>query len=977
VSLLAQLKNSYQPESKEKEELITAIENGRTFFQDFNDRRIKLALASFSEDMKKALFEVIFFLHVNDPKFENHTYLSTRVEEVYGVAKEVEYEATANLYVEDSPSGVVGINALSTLFSNQFEQHIHVELDYTITEEPAFSPIYSIASLGSIGTVGHKETASDLDLQVQYELEPFLINPAEVSDKVLLEYAKRLIDFYSKKFSVMKKYFKNPQKEKQFQTQIRSAGHANFKKRFPLLYDVLVGKKDNVRKSAMLNQESKQKLIAEVIGMVKLYSKICLKNERIEKEQLLKEKIKRIQDYVQKKYPKAEVYLFAYSNDDYRDGKHGTTLESKEASGSAYELILNYETLMPGIQFSPMIPIHFLMPPSVNASRPKYEEIVDNIRFGFTNLYDKSRYNLVDLGSTPPLTPEYMTAHSGAMYWESFKAASGNLPKATLNLLRFEMLFDKRFNTSIIELIKTPQKLDEFSGDAYKAKIEDDKEEEDAVDEVFELAVDDFYDDYGLEEKKKDKEPEEEQVLGEEVNPEGLTMEQIFRMEKRFPDLEIDPWWLRYKALKIGFGPDNQSIKDGKERDLVSRVIDMGFALHIKVSDIFTHLKDGKKFESYRQEFMGEMLKLAFPVARRRYLEHICNGETSSVIAFEKDLKFLFKRSMKRVNEYINSYGGKDQSNQEEYRIWYHYYEQNFDPPKNVIRRDILSDLKIPRGRLQIGINDKGAWFFRSLQKSALESRYDTFGQLDHLPDEVDLFQHNSFLHGIGHCLLNGYYGVTNKGTLRESRTHLEYVVGHTEIGKASADKWAYIRPDIVDRLVDNMDTAFPPQEYDFRDCIYKKKEVVNVFICLNLLEYGRVSFMYRDNLKTWCVDEIDHPEVEKQAQTIFQNMDLLFVSLPILETIHHFIEGQEIDITKEDEVGISFWVNPTSIKTFHPSDKYADKEKMLARLMKKAAFSFIKNGGQIVDEEEVEEEPDEEDELEDIDALEEIEEID
>ena len=221
MSLLAQLKNSYQPESKEKEELITAIENGRTFFQDFNDRRIKLALASFSEDMKKALFEVIFFLHVNDPKFENHTYLSTRVEEVYGVAKEVEYEATANLYVEDSPSGVVGINALSTLFSNQFEQHIHVELDYTITEEPAFSPIYSIASLGSIGTVGHKETASDLDLQVQYELEPFLINPAEVSDKVLLEYAKRLIDFYSKKFSVMKKYFKNPQKEKQFQTQIR------------------------------------------------------------------------------------------------------------------------------------------------------------------------------------------------------------------------------------------------------------------------------------------------------------------------------------------------------------------------------------------------------------------------------------------------------------------------------------------------------------------------------------------------------------------------------------------------------------------------------------------------------------------------------------------------------------------------------------------------------------------------------------
>jgi len=568
-----------------------------------------------------------------------------------------------------------------------------------------------------------------------------------------------------------------------------------------------------------------------------------------------------------------------------------------------------------------------------------------------------------------------MTAHSGAMYWESFKASSGNLPKATLNLLRFEMLFEERFNTSIIELIKTPQKLDAFTGDAYKSKTEDDKEEEDVVDESFEFAVDDFYDDYGLEKTEKAKDADEDQVLGDEVNPEGLTMEQIFRMEKRFPDLAIDPWWLRFKALKIGFGPKNESVKDKKERDLISRVIDMGFGLHVKVSDVFVHLRESKKFESYRQEFMGEFLKLAFPISRRRYLEHICNGETASVISFERDLKFLFRRSMQRVEEYVSKYGGKDLTNQEEYRIWYHYYEQNFDPPKNIVRRDILSDLKVPRGRLQIGINDKRSWFFRSLQKSTITGgRYDTFGQLDYLPDEVDLFQHRSFLHGIAHCILNGYYGVTNKGTLRESRTYLEYVVGHTEIGKASADKWAFIRPDIVDRLVDNIDTAFPPQEYDFRDCIYKEKQVVNVFICLNLLEYGRVSFMYRDNLKTWYVDEIDHPEVEKKAQMLYEDPELLFASLPILETIFHFVEGHEIDITKDEDVGISFWVNPNSAKTFHAGDRFADKEKLLAQQMQKAVYSFIKNGGRIVDEDEIEEE---EEELEDIEALEEIEEVD
>lgn len=139
-------------------------------------------------------------------------------------------------------------------------------------------------------------------------------------------------------------------------------------------------------------------------GMLQLYSKVCLKKDRSEKEQLLKEKIRKIQAYVQRKYPQAEVYLFAYSNDDYRDGKHGTTLESKEASGSAYELILNYEVLMPGIQFSPMIPIHFLMPLAVNSNRSRYESIVSRIRLHLIDIYDSQRNRLVDLGSTPPLT---------------------------------------------------------------------------------------------------------------------------------------------------------------------------------------------------------------------------------------------------------------------------------------------------------------------------------------------------------------------------------------------------------------------------------------------------------------------------------------------------------------------------------------------------------------------------------------------
>jgi len=932
VALIDQLQKSIQLEKSRTVELKEAVESGIDFFQNFNDSRMELAFSLFSEDMKKALFEVIFFLHVNDKKYEEHTFISTRIEKVHDVPKEVEYEETAALFVENAPSGVVGIDDLSPIFRHQFEKFVTTEMDAFVIEEQGFSPIYSIASLGSIGTISHKQTASDLDLQVQYELDPFLFSKQNLSDEQLKDKASELISFFTNKYRVVKKIKAIDLRQESVKNQLTKAGQANFKSRFPIIYEIVVLGKKAVQQAVTNNFESRQKLVKELIGMVSLHSKICLKRVHAEKEKLLREKIRRIQNYVQKKYPKAEIYLFSYSNDDYRAGKHGTTLESKEASGSAYELILNYEVLMPGIQFSPMIPIHFLMPPDVNADQASYDQLVNYIRFHFIDIYDQFRTHLVDLGATPPLTREYMAAHSGAVYWESFKASSGNLPKATLNLLRLEMLFDERFNTSVIELIKDPNKLDKFSGSLLSEKLDGEGLDSDEDMEII-VEVDDFYDDYGLEVSEETKEAEEEdEVLGEEDYPGGLPVEEVLKIEKKYPSLRQDPWWLRYKALKIGFGPENKKITDQRENDLISRVIDLGFALHMKISDVFVKIREKEKLNSYRENVLGLLLKKAFPVSKRRFLEHIVNGEVGSVINFEKDLKFLFQRSMKRIQAYVDEYGGEDKTNEEENKIWYYYYQKNFDPPKNVIRRDILSDLKVPRGRLQIGINNKQKWFYRSIQKSTLESRYDTFGMLDHLPEEVDLFQHNSFLHGIAHCILNGYYGVLNKGTLRESRTHLEYQVGHTEVGKASADKWAYIRPDIVDRLVDRIDHAFPPQEYDFRDCIYKEKEIVNVFICLNLLEYGRVSFMYRDNMKSWYVDEIDHLAVEKQAQDMYQNIDLFFECSELHSTIKQFFEDNKIDMHNPGETGITFWVNPNSIHTHHPADKYAQKEHELAR---------------------------------------------
>ena len=69
---------------------------------------------------------------------------------------------------------------------------------------------------------------------------------------------------------------------------------------------------------------------------------------------------------------------------------------------------------------------------------------------------------IINQGHTPDLQPSYVAEHYTAVYWEAFKASYGNLPKATLNLLRYETLLEAKLNKTIIQLIKDPQMLDKM-----------------------------------------------------------------------------------------------------------------------------------------------------------------------------------------------------------------------------------------------------------------------------------------------------------------------------------------------------------------------------------------------------------------------------------------------------------------------------------------------------------------------------------
>lgn len=898
AGLAALLRQPIQMAPEREQVLREGLKQGLEFFEHFNESRLQLAFGSFDPDMKKALYEVLFLLHVNPPAFKEYKFTGIELERTGGVVREKPFEATADLYVEGAPHGVEGIDRLSGVFAAAFNEHIRATFGIPITPVSTFgyNPIVSIHSLGSIGTLGHKSRASDLDLQVQYELEPFLVDAQGQTDitlrEALVAEIKAAVNRLRAERGLPESALQDPRQREPLQ---REASQQTAKS-YPHLYRYLITRDRNYGEdlAGPNGPALRTQLVGEMIQLLKRASRLARAEELSRLEALLQEKLKRIQKYLGVRYPNVEIYLFSCSNDDYRRGHHGSTLTNKEASGSAYELILNYETLMPGIQITPMVPSHFVLPKIINNDQAMYDRMVDYIRFGLVDLFKDVRKRLVNLGPTPDLPLQYVARHSGAVYWEAFKASSGNLPKAILNLFRYEMLLDKRYLKTNIQIIKDPTYLNQF-----------------------------------ITPKPADVTVELEQMMEEDT---GIPPWALLEMEAKFPLLLQDPWWQRYKALKTAFGEKNGvEGMDEREHRRISKIIDMAFALHVRISDVFTKPGDTRPFDTYRERVLIEFLKRAFPPIsqKRKFLEHLFIGEVRSVNEFEREMRDLFKSCLKRVNQKINAMQIQGQSNQKEFEIWYHYYQQNFEPGANVVPRTILKHLMVARGRMQVGYRLNEGWFFQSIQReSKVGKRFDTFGYLDHLPEEVMLREKSTFLAGLADMVLNGYYGVLNQGTLKETRTVIEFDAKFMDLGNRVDNTLAYVRPDNVHRILNIVMELFRYRPYNYLDCITKKREVTELLLLLNLVKYGRLSALYRDNLNTWYVEEWEHPELHNRAHNLRASFKTLITAKPLHITLAKFFKSKEINLSR---IALRAWVNPHSVDTSHSAQQVVLKEKELA----------------------------------------------
>ena len=881
------------------------LDKGLEFFEKFNESRLKLAFSSFDEDMKVALYEVLYLLHVNDPKLKEYTFTATRVEHIGGRTKTIPYETTICLYLEGAPHGVEGIDQLSPIFKENFEAHIQKEFGAKVSPVSTygFNPITSIGSLGSIGTVGHKSLASDLDLQVQYELEPFLFDSSSWTDDTLKDGLGEEVKFWINRQRVAQKLSPEAMKDPKILQGLRGKAVQQVAKIYPHLYKYLMTQGGgNIDLHGDAAAQKRQAILHEIIALMKRVVRLKRGEELKKFENLFKEKANQVQDYIVKKYPLAEIYLFTASNDGYRRGHHGTTLESKESSGSAYELILNYETLMPGIQMTPMVPGHFIVPDMINNDTAMYDRILDYIRFKMVDIYKDVGPRIANLGATPDMPQTYVAKHSGAVYWEAFKASSGNIPKALLNLFRYEMLLDRRFVKTNIQIIKKPDYLNQFVAP-----------------------------------KPAD---ESEQLVAMVEGRSGIPPWAILELEEMFPLLLQDPWWQRYKALKVGFHEPKgiEGIEDST-RLQISMVIDLCFALHVRISDVFTKPGDTRTFDSHREQVLLQFLKRAFPPVSglRKFLEHLFAGEIQTVNQFEILLRNLFKTALDRVNKKIASFNIAGESNQKEFEIWYHYYQQNFEPAANVVPKTIMSHLTVARERVQIGFKLKEGWFFKSLQKqSNVGKRFDTFGTLDVLPEEVMLRERVRFLVGLADIVMNGYYGVTDEGKLKETRTVLEFDAKSMDLGNRTDNNLAFVRPDILHRLINQIYQFFPYQPYHYMDCVTKPRKVTDVLVLLNLTKYGRLSFLYRDNLRTWYVDEFEHKDVFNKAQTLRLSVVQLVAMKPLHVTIAKFLKGRGVNL---NEINLACWVNPNSVETQHSVQQMPLKERELAAVFRKIIY--------------------------------------
>ena len=900
---------------------------GQRFFDAYHRPRLALALESMSAAMRHALYETLFLLHCNDPALQQFRFALAD-------------GSSASLHLEGAPAGIQGLEQLDPSFSQAYAQHIEQQfgMDAFPTPQPGstakgapakgWAPIVMVQSVGSVGSVSYKPQQSDLDLQVMYDAMPLSWHSERWDAPLLRESLRReqrwWVQHLCKTHHLHRATLEH---DEALATRLNRSAEKCLAQAYPHLTRSLLhgdgARNGDAWDDAAWNdgawfaalEDDPPRLRAVLLEIARLIRRTLRLNRKLHTnhaETLLLRRIQHLQRYLDVEHPQAEVYLFAYSVDGFKQGHYASSLDLKESSGAAYELILNYETLMPGVQYTPLIPSHFLMPLEVNDTPQQFEALIDLWHLGaFDRAFaggsagaadgaadavsggvEGARLPLLDVGPAPNLDPLYVARHGGAIYWEAFKATTGNLPKALLQLLRFEMLLDARFTLPIIRLLRQPEVFDHLALPRPEGEM---------------------------------RQIGEQAALGQMKT--GLPGWQVLELERQFLILPHDPWWMRYKVLKLVFAhPEGINELGEDERRRLSFLIDINFALHLRIADVMPVPEDdapnGAKRSPppfvgnrVRHAFLSAFLDRAFPphTPSRIHLENLLNGSMAGVSHFDAELRNTLRRLIVRVESKLSALGVRELvAEGEELRLWLNHYTESFQRPENAVPSMVLKHLRAPRPCIEVGHHPEAGWTFFSKRHPREERPLVVPSRLTpYLPDRVPLLENPSFLKGLAACVRNRYFDRVllhgqQVSTIMEIDVHALQFAGELDRQHARLTEGG------LNRLMMHLQAFFPPLTLDYRTVLHQKRHHRDIFVLLNLLRFGQLEVLYRDHLDEWYVDTYQVPEMISEAEKLVESPQALLGFWPLHQKFAAFLAKRRID---PGEVRFAAWVNPASVR--------------------------------------------------------------
>ncbi|NIP71678.1 MAG: hypothetical protein GWO16_00970, partial [Gammaproteobacteria bacterium] len=173
----------------------------------------------------------------------------------------------------------------------------------------------------------------------------------------------------------------------------------------------------------------------------------------------------------------------------------------------------------------------------------------------------------------------------------------------------------------------------------------------------------------------------------------------------------------------------------------------------------------------------------------------------------------------------------------------------------------------------------------------------------------------SGFASGLAHCIVNGYYGVLDKGTPEERMTEIELDDKRLDQGNNIHNELAFVKTEQLNRLMQRISGAFPYQPYNYMDILKKERTITGVFVMLNLWRFGQVSVIYRDNLSTWYFDEFEVPALFEHALELTKDMMRLLRARPLLEALREHFRKRRIN---PEQALVFAWANPNSLTPDH-----------------------------------------------------------